>query len=369
MTSNIPKIFYNLVKQGFENYYNFSGTCQFLISGEQATAFAITVAGKGITFSEGLYPSPTATVEMAASYFEIMVINNCTIDFDVPEFYSSISCTGDKYFALELARSIIRPHPAVESKFKQAEQLTGLSELTEIDRIERPSAALVAEKISQGIPIIATHCLTQWETESTNLDELESVFGSITVKAKPSQKINTVADLLAHMKNPPDPAGGFSKMTILSEAEKLLFPTPEFLNGFNISGAPQLWTASASPERPVTKMHRDGSTGFLGHIFGRKKLNIYSPDQSKYLYPKKAYNIAQPCWVDIVNSTEDIFPNYRHARPIEVILQPGEMLIQPTGWFHSVYALDPVMSVSYFVMDEVHRPPAPRLAMKTSYRS
>jgi|TARA_B110000879_G_scaffold76500_1_gene106561 hypothetical protein len=34
-------------------------------------------------------------------------------------------------------------------------------------------------------------------------------------------------------------------------------------------------------------MHHDGGTGLLGHIFSREKLRIYSPDQSKYLYPKK----------------------------------------------------------------------------------
>ncbi|XAT58965.1 hypothetical protein GN241_17320 [Rhodobacteraceae bacterium IMCC1335] len=32
-----------------------------------------------------------------------------------------------------------------------------------------------------------------------------------------------------------------------------------------------------------------------------------------------------------------------------MILNPGELLVQPAGWFHQVYALDsPNMSVSYF---------------------
>lgn len=358
MKSNLPEIFFNLVKGGFENYYNLNGACQFLISAEQSTAFIITVAGKDVTYSEGICSAPKATVEMAASYLENMVINNCTIDFDVPEFFSPIKCTGDKYFALELAKAIMRPHPLIEAKFKKAEHLAGLSDLSDIERIERPSAALVAEKIDQGIPIIATGSLNGWETSSANLDELESCFGSIAINTTPSQKTNVVADLFSHMKNPPNPGGVFSKMTLLSDAEKSLFPTPAFLTGYNVAGAPQLWTASASPERPVTKMHRDGGTGFLGQVFGKKKLRLYSPDQSKYLYPKKAYNIAQACWVDIVNPTEEIFPNYSRANSIEVILHPGEMLIQPTGWFHSVYALEPVMSVSYFVIDEVYRPAA-----------
>jgi len=53
-------------------------------------------------------------------------------------------------------------------------------------------------------------------------------------------------------------------MTLLSEAEKSIFPAPAFLNDLNVVGAPQLQTAAAFAEQPVTKMHRDGDTGFLG---------------------------------------------------------------------------------------------------------
>ena len=134
-------------------------------------------------------------------------------------------------------------------------------------------------------------------------------------------------------------------------------PAPAFLNDFNVIGASQPWTASAYSEHPITKMHRNEGPGFLGQVFGKKKLRIYSPYQLEYLYQKKAYNLAQPCWVDIVEPSEETIPNYAQAKTIEAILLPGEMRIQPTGWFHSVYALDPVMSVSYFVV-EPFRPAA-----------
>jgi len=238
MASNLSETFFNLIETGFENYYNLSGTCQFLITAEQLTAFFITIDGKESTYSLGLHQAPAVTVEMSASYFESMIINNRTIDFDIPEFFAPITCSGDKYFALELTRAIMRPHPMVEAKFKKAEQLSGLSELTDIERIKRPSAALVAEKISQGIPFVATHCLSEWKTSSTNLDDLESLFGNIAVKSKPSQKINTIADLFALMRTPPNPAGAFTKMTILSEAEESIFPAPAILNDFNVAGAP-----------------------------------------------------------------------------------------------------------------------------------
>ena len=39
----------------------------------------------------------------------------------------------------------------------------------------------------------------------------------------------------------------------------------------------------------------------------------------------------------------------REVKGIPVTLNPGELIIQPAGWFHQVYALDsPNISVSYF---------------------
>jgi hypothetical protein len=93
---------------------------------------------------------------------------------------------------------------------------------------------------------------------------LESLFGNIAVKSTASRKINTIADLLALIRTHPSPAGAFTKMAFLSEAEKSIFPAPAFLNDLNVVGAPQLQTAAAFAEQPVTKMHRDGDTGFLG---------------------------------------------------------------------------------------------------------
>jgi hypothetical protein len=80
----IGKAFY-LIETGFENYYNRSGTCQFLITAGQSTAFSITVAGKDSTYSLGLHQAYAVTVEMSAGYFDSMIINNRTIDFDVTQ--------------------------------------------------------------------------------------------------------------------------------------------------------------------------------------------------------------------------------------------------------------------------------------------
>jgi len=57
----------------------------------------------------------------------------------------------------------------------------------------------------------------------------------------------------------------------------------------------------------------------------------------------------QPCWFKPEAPDYGIYPKAREAKCLSVTLNPGELLIQPSGWFHQVYALNsPNMSVSYF---------------------
>ena len=100
---------------------------------------------------------------------------------------------------------------------------------------------------------------------------------------------------------------------------------------------------------PTSSLHRDPLTGFLFQVMGRKRLDLYSADQADLLYPMKAYNLYQPCWFKPEAPDFDRYPLAREAKCLSVTLNPGELIIQPAGWFHQVYALDsPNMSVSYF---------------------
>ena len=41
----------------------------------------------------------------------------------------------------------------------------------------------------------------------------------------------------------------------------------------------------------------------------------------------------------------------RAVRDLTMLLRPGDMLVTPTGWYHEVYALTSVISISRFVSD------------------
>lgn len=112
---------------------------------------------------------------------------------------------------------------------------------------------------------------------------------------------------------------------------------------------PQLWLGSVPTHVPASSLHRDPLTGFLFQVIGCKRLDLYSADQAELLYPMKSYKNYQPCWFRPEAPDFDRFPKARKAKCLSVTLRPGELLVQPAGWFHQVHALDsPNMSVSYF---------------------
>lgn len=112
---------------------------------------------------------------------------------------------------------------------------------------------------------------------------------------------------------------------------------------------PQLWFGAVATDVPATPLHRDPLTGFLFQVMGRKRLDLYSADQAELLYPYKSYNTYQKCWFQPDKPDFEKYPKAKEATCTFVELYPGELLVQPAGWFHQVYALDsPTMSVSYF---------------------
>jgi ribosomal protein L16 Arg81 hydroxylase len=42
------------------------------------------------------------------------------------------------------------------------------------------------------------------------------------------------------------------------------------------------------------------------------------------------------------------FARFAQAQGVDVVLEPGDLLVIPTGWYHCVWALDHVLSVSRF---------------------
>jgi ribosomal protein L16 Arg81 hydroxylase len=114
-------------------------------------------------------------------------------------------------------------------------------------------------------------------------------------------------------------------------------------------GPAQLWFGRRRDHALVTRLHCDLANSFLAQVHGRKRVRLFSPSQDEALYALDAFNTYRPCRVDAAAPDLARFPRFAEARGVDVVIEPGDLLVIPTGWFHCVWALDHVLSISRFV--------------------
>lgn len=75
------------------------------------------------------------------------------------------------------------------------------------------------------------------------------------------------------------------------------------------------------------------------HFHGTKRILLFSPEQTKYLYkiPFAVHNLEE---IDMANPDFDKFPALKHVTGVEVIMKHGDALYMPSGYWHFVEYLD-----------------------------
>jgi len=105
------------------------------------------------------------------------------------------------------------------------------------------------------------------------------------------------------------------------------------------------------PEEVVSTAHFDRSDNFNLQLFGRKKWTLFPPEASDALYYPCAdlpTGLLHFSPVDIEHPDLRRFPKFAHARPIEFVLEPGELLFLPAGFWHHVRGLETSLSMNFF---------------------
>lgn len=104
-------------------------------------------------------------------------------------------------------------------------------------------------------------------------------------------------------------------------------------NGLFFVGSSHVWTAA----------HCDIGTSVFIQMQGRKRWVFYGPDQTALLYPYSQHrNVAYNLGVDVHRPNLETHPLFKQARGYEVILEPGDVLIFPSLWWHAIQNLDEV---------------------------
>lgn len=107
-----------------------------------------------------------------------------------------------------------------------------------------------------------------------------------------------------------------------------------------LSGAVKLWIG---PAGTLTPLHFDQHSILFGQVFGRKRFWLIPPFDAPRLYLRRRFYSA----VDMEAPDLIRYPRFAGARVTEVVVEPGDLLFLPAGWFHGVRSLDVSISATF----------------------
>lgn len=344
-----------LLQHGFENPEQVRGVVQMVITTESDALPLRLELHDDIRMAVAWDNTANATLRIPLATAQTLIDTIEYVDFRDPEIISTISLEGDLDLVNHIAKALLRPSKDTEARFQAAQhKATPAYQISEVTRLENPSELTILKALAAGQPLIITGL--PMPKEDWSLERLERIYGDIPLRVRSADQKETVAEFVARVRDSENQqekdiieghTKAYTEGCSLPPALHKAFLPNHFMRSDYIE--PQIWLGSVPVNVPASSLHHDPLDGFLYQILGRKKLLLFAPDQAPYLYPMKAYNNYQPCWVKPEMPDYERYPLYAQAKGMEVVLRPGELLVQPAGWFHAVYCLDsPTFSVSYF---------------------
>lgn len=220
----------------------------------------------------------------------------------------------------------------------------GLPAIAEVPRMGILDAAAFRVQAEEGLPFMITGLVNRWPLSALTPQVLRDRFSHLHVRARVGDYINTAfaadramqdmsmaeyLDLVAAGTQDLPPYLGNLELRELNS----MCHWPTY---FSKMGPPRFWLG---PAGTVTPLHCDYDDNIFAQIWGTKRIFLAPPHHDEFLYPSEANAILFGSPFDPEAPDFEQFPLARQATTIECIINPGEMLYVPAGWYHQVRAL------------------------------
>ncbi len=240
-----------------------------------------------------------------------------------------------------LIRGVTSIH-AMREAIKRAAR--GLPPVTEVARMGAVDGATFRDLAAKGLPFLITGLVNRWPLSALTPQILRDRYSDLAVRARVGDYINTAfapdramqdmsmleyLDLVATNAHDLPPYLGNLELRELNS----LCHWPTY---FGKMGPPRFWIG---PAGTVTPLHCDYDDNMFAQIWGTKRIFLSPPHHDEFLYPREANAILHGSPFDPEAPDFDKFPLARHATMIECVVNPGELLYVPAGWYHQVRAL------------------------------
>ena len=197
---------------------------------------------------------------------------------------------------------------------------------------------------AQGLPFLMTGAVKRWPLCQLTPQALRERYSHLPVRARVGDYINTAfapdramqdmsmaeyLDLVAQGVHDLPPYLGNLELRELNR----LCHWPAY---FDKIGPPRYWLG---PAGTVTPLHCDYDDNLFAQIWGSKRIILAPPHHDEFLYPREANAILFGSPFDPEAPDYERFPLARQATLIECLVEPGDMLYVPAGWYHQVRSL------------------------------
>jgi hypothetical protein len=221
-----------------------------------------------------------------------------------------------------------------------ARELPAIAEVPRLGKLDGPA---FRARAAEGLPFLIGGVVGHWPLCALTPQAMRERFGEVPVRARVGDYVATAfapdramrdMSLREYLDISAAPSGDLPPYVGNLELRQLngMCHWPAY---FDKMGPPRFWLG---PARTVTPLHCDYDDN-IAQIWGSKRIFLAPPHHDEFLYTREANPVLFGSPFDPEAPDFDAFPLARQANIVEVVVNPGDMLYVPAGWYHQVRAL------------------------------